>query len=78
MSIARKILIDELIENSHIEKVEDVIFWALEAYCEDRATSGSTVVAFSIKERIKDSEAEGTATLQNFELINFLNNKKDV
>ena len=30
--IAKKILNDELIEDSHFEAVEDVIVWALEAY----------------------------------------------
>ena len=30
--LSKKIILDELIENSHIENVEDVIFWALEYY----------------------------------------------
>lgn len=54
---AKEILIDELNEQAHPEKVEDVIFWALERYAksEPKGTWGRTI-AFSIKERILDSE----------------------
>lgn len=55
MSIAKNILLDELQENSHIEKVEDVIFWALENYAKTKKTNGS-VVAYAIIERIKENE----------------------
>lgn len=66
--IAKKIIIDELIENSHLEAVEDVIFWALEEYCKSRKTNGS-LVAFAIKERIKDAEKEKDLKLLNPESI---------
>ena len=56
---AKEILLDELYENSHPEKVEDVIFWALEHYAksEPKGTWGRTI-AFSIVERIKDAEKD--------------------
>ncbi|WP_299129444.1 hypothetical protein [uncultured Winogradskyella sp.] len=54
-NLARQIILDELIENSHVEKVEDVIFWALEKYYKDKNTNGS-LVAYSIVQRIKDAE----------------------
>lgn len=57
MSIAKRIILDELEEQSHPEKVEDVIFWALEYYAQNRkhGTWGETI-AYSIKERILDEE----------------------
>ncbi len=59
MSIAKKILLEELNEQSHPEKVEDVIFWALEHYAnsEPKDTWGRTI-AFAIKERILEAEKE--------------------
>ncbi len=66
MSIAKKILLEELTENTHPEKVEDVIFWALEYYCENRkqGTMGE-MVAYAIKQRILDAENEGKETKGN-------------
>jgi hypothetical protein len=57
MNIAKKIILDELNEQSHPERVEDVIFWALEYYCENRkhGTWGETI-AYAIKQRILDAE----------------------
>lgn len=54
---AKEIIIDELNEQTHPEKVEDVIFWALEYYCKHRkkGTWGETI-AYAIKERILDEE----------------------
>jgi len=54
---AKQILLDELKEQSHPEKVEDVIFWALEHYAqsEPKGTWGRTI-AYAIKERILESE----------------------
>lgn len=54
-NLARQIILDELIENSHVEKVEDVIFWALENYYKDKNTNGS-LVAYAVAQRIKDAE----------------------
>ena len=68
--IARKILIDELIENSHVEKVEDVIFWALDKYQKDMKYTSGSVVAFSITQRILHAEKHKETTIQNTELIN--------
>lgn len=67
--LSKRIILDELLENSHVEKVEDVIFWALEAYCENGKTNGS-LVAYSIKERIKDAERENDNDLLNPEKVN--------
>lgn len=57
MSIAKKVIIEELDEQTHPEKVEDVIFWALEYYADNK--SGNTfgrVIASSIVQNIKDRE----------------------
>ena len=54
-NLAKQIILDELIENSHVEKVEDVIFWALQKYYKDKNTNGS-LVAYSIVQRIKEAE----------------------
>ena len=51
----KEILIEELEESTHIERVEDVIYWALEAYCKDRYSNGS-MVAYAIKDRIDRNE----------------------
>ena len=54
---AKEIIIDELENGIHPEKVEDVIFWALEYYCTHRrkGTWGETI-AYAIKQRILDEE----------------------
>ncbi len=57
MSIAKKILLDELKEQTHPEQVEDVIFWALEVYAktEPKKTWGRTI-AKAIINRILEAE----------------------
>jgi transcriptional regulatory protein LevR len=57
MTKAKSILLDELKEQSHSERVEDVIFWALEHYAKSgpRTTIGM-LIAHSIKERILEAE----------------------
>jgi hypothetical protein len=57
MSISKEILLNELDEQGHPEKVEDVIFWALEYYAksEPHGTWGRTI-AYAIKERILEEE----------------------
>jgi len=62
MSKAKEILLDELTEQGHPEKVEDVIFWALEAYAksEPKGTWGRTI-AYAIKQRIIDAEKSESA-----------------
>jgi len=54
---AKEIIIDELENGIHPEKVEDVIFWALEYYCTHRR-KGTWVetIAYAIKQRILDEE----------------------
>ncbi len=54
---AKEIILEEIEEQSHPEKVEDVIFWALEFYAksEPAGTWGRTI-AYAIVERIKESE----------------------
>lgn len=61
--LAKEILLDELNEQAHPERVEDVLFWALEYYCENskKGTWGETI-AFSIKQRILDAEKDYTST----------------
>ena len=65
MGIAKKILLDELNEDMHPEKVEDVIFWALEHYCEsqkgkDPKTMGAIIAGY-IVDRIKEEEDKYSA-----------------
>lgn len=62
MSKAKEILLDELEEQGHPEKVEDVILWALEHYAksEPKGTWGRTI-AYSIKQRILDAEKSESA-----------------
>lgn len=57
MTTAKKILLGELNEQTHPEKVENVIFWALEHYAnsEPKGTWGRTI-AYAIKERILEAE----------------------
>lgn len=59
MSIAKSVLIEELEEQSHPEKVEDVIFWALEFYAQNKSepTFGK-LIASAIVARIKEVEGE--------------------
>lgn len=57
MSKSKEILLDELEEQIHPERVEDVIFWALEFYAKSKpvGTLGK-VIAYSIKEKILEAE----------------------
>ena len=61
MTTAKKILLDELNEQAHPERVEDVIFWALEHYAksEPYETCGR-IIAYAIKERILEAEKNDT------------------
>lgn len=61
MSLAKEIILNELEEQMHPEKVEDVIFWALEYYCENRKEgSWGEAIAYAIKQRILDAEKLNT------------------
>lgn len=60
MTIAKKILLEELEEQAHPERVEDVIFWALEYYHKNRKKGAwGETIAFALTENIK--YAEGSA-----------------
>lgn len=56
-TIAKDVLLDELEENNHPERVEDVIFWALEFYAQNKGDTTGAMVAYAIKERIIEAEA---------------------
>ena len=59
--IAKRIILEELQEQAHPEAVEDVIFWALQAYNESRVEYGNTwgrVCAGAIIFKIKEAEAK--------------------
>ncbi len=72
-NISKNIIIDELLENSHIEKVEDVIFWALQAYYLNNKHTIGSAISFSIINRILESEKTKEENyLQNPELIKSL------
>ena len=68
--IAKEIILDELIENSHIENVEDVIFWALEDYFKSKQSNGS-IVAYAIIQRIKDAELKGKSDIINVDSVKY-------
>lgn len=57
--IAKQIILEELDENTHPEKVEDVIFWALKYYAEKfEAPTFGKVIANSIVTRIEEEECK--------------------
>ena len=59
MTTAKRIILEELEEQFHPVRVEDVIFWALEHYANSKPEmSWGRIVAFSIKERIREEELE--------------------
>ena len=68
--IAKEIILDELIENSHIENVEDVIFWALEDYFKSKQSNGS-IVAYAIIQRIKDAELKWKSDIINVDSVKY-------
>ncbi|MGL5261438.1 MAG: hypothetical protein ACRC9P_03535 [Bacteroides sp.] len=51
MSKAKEVLLFELDEQSHPERVEDVIYWALKYYYENRkkGTWGETIAYYLVK-----------------------------
>lgn len=56
---AKKVILEELEEQGHPERVEDVIFWALEYYCEHNKGTHGSAIAYYIKERILEEETLG-------------------
>lgn len=57
--IAKEVILDEIAENAHPEKVEDVIFWALKYYADNYPdpTWGKTI-AKAIVSRINEEESK--------------------
>ena len=57
--VAKDVILDEILEDSHPEKVEDVIFWALKYYADNfpGPTWGKTI-ASAIVARIIEEEAK--------------------
>ena len=58
MNKAKEIILDELNEQMHPEKVEDVIFWALEHYVNRKEGTWGERVAYWIVQRIKEAERD--------------------
>ncbi|WP_413513242.1 hypothetical protein [Myroides odoratus] len=58
-TVSKRVILEELEENTHPEMVEDVIVWALEYYAENKKenTWGKTI-AGAIVNRIKTEEAK--------------------
>ena len=54
--IAHEVLLDEFDENTHMERVEDVIVWALEHYAKTKVGTTGAAVAYAIVERIHEEE----------------------
>lgn len=58
MTKAKQIILEELDEQRHPEKVEDVIFWALEYYSKREGETWGKTIASAIVETIKESEGK--------------------
>ena len=73
MSIAKQILFDELIEQSHPNLVETVIYEALYDYYKKEEKTFNGAIAYSICMRIDEAEAKGSSELiMNPELVKSL------
>lgn len=67
--LSKRILVDEILEQSHPVPVEDVILKALQEYAGRKKEMWSHAIAFAISERIKDAEKEERPIIQNPEKI---------
>ena len=67
--LSKRILVDEILENSHPVPVEDVILDALEDYVSDKRNDWGGTIAYAITQRIKDAEKEERPIIQNPEKI---------
>ena len=56
MNKAKEIILEELEEQMHPERVEDVIFWALDEYSKRNKGKWGATIAHSIIDRIKEEE----------------------
>lgn len=61
MSITKQVLIKELEEQLHPERVEDVIFWALEYYHKTHRKTWGGIIAGAIVSDIKEAEQDHQA-----------------
>lgn len=58
-TVSKRVLLEELEENSHPEMVEDVIVWSLEYYAENKEESTwGKIIAGAIVDRIKTEESK--------------------
>ena len=62
MDNSKEIIIDELNEQGHPEQVEHVIFWALEHYAKRGEGTWGETIAYTIVNRIKESEQGNKVT----------------
>lgn len=68
--IAKQIILEELSENTHMEPVEDVIFWALKHYTQQGNFTMGEIVAYAIVSRIEEAERKHKETEPNqYDLI---------
>ena len=68
--IAKQIILEELGENTHMEPVEDVIFWALKHYTQQGDFTMGEIVAYAIVSRIEEAERKHKETEPNqYDLI---------
>ena len=58
MNKAKEIILEELKEQIHPERVEDVIFWVLEYYSNKKENTWGKIIAKYIVDRIKNSTEE--------------------
>ncbi|CAL2094728.1 hypothetical protein [Tenacibaculum sp. 190524A02b] len=70
MSKAIKILLDELIEQSHPISVEKVIYQALQDHYKKGEETFGCAIAYSICKRIDEAEEDENFKLMNPEKIN--------
>ena len=70
MILTKKILIDELLEDSHPQPVEEVIFFALAEYAKNNKQNWNGTIAFAVSKRIEDAKNEKEPTIMNEEYIN--------
>lgn len=56
MNKAKEINLEELEEQMHPERVDDVIFWALDEYSKRNKGKWGATIAHSIIDRIKEEE----------------------
>ena len=67
--ISKKIIIDELIEDSHPAPVEDVIFYALQKYAKQNKETWGGAIAYAVSKRMEDAENEKNPIIQNEPIV---------